>query len=70
MPPRETSLGGVGFSVVWVLVCGVWLFVLHDNGEGPLLWCQAHLVGHVIFQAVLKYPLMSCIYGAEIIELR
>lgn len=39
-PPREAlaSLGGVGFSVVWDLVGGVWLFVLHDSGEGPLLW--------------------------------
>lgn len=31
-------LGGVGFSVVWDLVGGVWLFVLRDSGEGPLLW--------------------------------
>ena len=39
-PPREApvSLGGVGFSVVWALVGGVWLFVLLDNDEGPLLW--------------------------------
>ncbi len=39
-PPREAlaSLGGVGFSVVWDLVGGVWLFVLLDNDEGPLLW--------------------------------
>lgn len=37
-PPRETSLGGVVVSGAWVLVGGVWLFVLHDSGEGPLLW--------------------------------
>lgn len=39
-PPREAfaSLGGVGFSGVWAPVGGVWLFVLHDSGEGPLLW--------------------------------
>ena len=23
---------------VWALVGGVWLFVLHGSGEGPLLW--------------------------------
>ena len=32
------SLGGVVVSVVWALVGGVWLFVLHDSDEGPLLW--------------------------------
>lgn len=30
--------GGIAISVVWALVGGVWLFVLHDSGEGPLLW--------------------------------
>ena len=37
-PPRYVSLGGVVVSVVWALVGGVWLFVLHDSGEVPLLW--------------------------------
>ena len=37
-PPREADLGGVGFNAIWDLVGGVWLFVLHDSGEGPLLW--------------------------------
>lgn len=37
-PPRSASLGGVVVSVVWGLVAGVWLFVLHDSGEVPLLW--------------------------------
>lgn len=32
------SLGGVVISAVWGLVGAVWLFVLHDSGEGPLLW--------------------------------
>lgn len=31
-------LGGVVVSVVWVLVDGVWFFVLRDSDEGPLLW--------------------------------
>lgn len=26
------------FSVGWAHVGGVWLFVLHDSDEGPLLW--------------------------------
>ena len=32
------SLGGVVVSVVLALVGVVWLFVLHDSDEGPLLW--------------------------------
>lgn len=34
----DVSLGGVVVSVVWAPVGVAWLFVLHDSGEGLLLW--------------------------------
>lgn len=50
-PPRAASLGGVGVSVVWVLVGGVWLFVLPIAMKG-LFYCKSGMTAQPQFEII------------------